>query len=253
MVRFPSPAPRASADPSSGGKQQLKANMQYEVLDGPPPPPYQASSSTAMPMPEPRVAAYVPPEMAQVAVPAEHKSPVLPPPFPVPAPEPLPDREPDTTLAVLYLLFLDLPWSMFAFCWIWTTWLASIMLFILPIVGIPFFLLFAHSWRGLAVLDLLLTDALCRTRGPVPRVAVLKEGSWWKWYSDAWKEGLTMQSVGWSFVKMLFSVCTFTATVFLVCVAPLFFLVCLGPRKAFAPMRKMVIAHRNLARGIIKA
>ncbi|KAI8801678.1 hypothetical protein BJ742DRAFT_873809 [Cladochytrium replicatum] len=52
---------------------------------------------------------------------------------------------------------LDLLWATFAFCYVVTTWTTAVVCIILPILGLPLYLLFAISWRALAHVDLILS------------------------------------------------------------------------------------------------
>lgn len=95
-------------------------------------------------------------------------------------------------------------------------------------------------------------DSLLQVKQPLPKVKVAKEGSWWSWYAAVWRDKLTMQAVGWSFVKILYSAVTFCAAWTIVAFAPIFVMACIGPKKTFAPIVAMARSHRKLARRIIK-
>ncbi|KAI8808233.1 hypothetical protein BJ742DRAFT_869220 [Cladochytrium replicatum] len=62
---------------------------------------------------------------------------------------------------------VDLAWSTFTFGYVLSTWLTSLCLMIIPIIGIPLYFLFAVTWRALAHVDLIFTSLLFPTDQPL--------------------------------------------------------------------------------------
>jgi hypothetical protein len=77
--------------------------------------------------------------MTSITLPIDHSKVQLPiPPSPIPIPAPgEPEDNPNIVGALAYMLLADLPWAIFAFAWTWVFWWTSMLLFLIPIVGIP--------------------------------------------------------------------------------------------------------------------